>query len=93
MRISTQPGDAGYREDASSWVVLLDGEPQSPAATGRAVITADEATGEVWYHPCADDGTLLMVGDFGCVLTERAVGKVSVFRIESFCLPRRGDAV
>ena len=91
MRLSVQRGDPGFREDAGdgSWVVLLNGEPQSPQRTGRAVVTADEAEGALWFHPCADDGSILALADFGVPLVERVDGKVSIYRVRSEYLPAR----
>lgn len=90
MRLSTLAHDPGYRDDHAEFVVMLDGEPQSPELTGRAIVTADEAAGAIWYYPCAHDGGLLEWGGFADPSVEMVEGKVSVYRIRSEYLPRRG---
>lgn len=90
MRISTAPTDPGFRADADEWAVLLDGEPQSATATGRVVVTADEALGCIWYRPADEDGDVLICEGFGSDWPlHEARGKVSVYRISSEMLPRR----
>ena len=61
MRISVDPADAGYTPDGWRYEVLLNGVVQGRAA-GRAVVTADDAAGMIWFWAVDSKGRPTIAG-------------------------------
>ena len=90
MNLSVLIDDPGYRPDHAEFVVLYNGEPQSLEQSGRSIVTADEGERRIWFREMADDGGLVA---FACGLefdVQELEGAVSIYRISSDYLPRRG---
>jgi hypothetical protein len=79
-RISIDPDDSAYRDDYRNFSVLLDGK-RVPF-----VITADEASGEVWCDLLDERGQ--PVSKDGEWVRRKRTGRVEIRRIEG-----RGDTV
>ncbi|MCK8787635.1 hypothetical protein M0638_25030 [Roseomonas sp. NAR14] len=72
MRLSTRRDDPGFRADAARFDVLLDGVAQG-RETGRAVVTADEEAGRLWFWRIGADGRLV-----GAFAVEEVAGAVEI---------------
>jgi hypothetical protein len=76
MRISIDPDDPGYRDDATLWRVLVDGE------IVHDCITADDCEGfALRYAPAAHDVMPHLPAALGRTPVERITGAITIERM------------